>query len=193
MKIKIVPHQIEWKEKFEKEKRILKELIPIPGLKIEHIGSTSVEGMAAKPVVDIMLGVKNNSELEQLKNALYGQPNYVYYSKWEPVMPFRKFFVKLENVPQNISDSIPIDIKIEEDQPETILQYRGCHIHSVVHSHPFWEKHIAFRNHLRNDPETFKKYQDLKFGLSQKEWERSEDFSKAKTAFILSVLKNLGF
>lgn len=69
---------------------------------IQHIGSTSVEGLSAKPVIDIMIGVNSEKDLDKIPPLLAGR-QYVYYEKYNEDMPYRRFFVKLKAKPSEWS------------------------------------------------------------------------------------------
>ena len=59
MKIEVVPYNPEWKQKYSSEAELIKKACGDKILIIEHAGSTSVEGLAAKPIVDIYIGTKS--------------------------------------------------------------------------------------------------------------------------------------
>ena len=61
--VKVVPYDATWKDEFEKEKVILKNLLKDFDVRIEHVGSTSIPGLSAKPIIDIALGVKEEKTL----------------------------------------------------------------------------------------------------------------------------------
>lgn len=65
MKIKFEKYNPDWSNDFEKIKSELSELIGFINPNIEHIGSTSVKGLSAKPIIDILIGVNNESDLEK--------------------------------------------------------------------------------------------------------------------------------
>ena len=74
-KVRLEEYDNSWKAEFEKEKHVLEKLIGKYFLKIEHVGSTSIPGMKAKPIIDIAVVVKklksDNEYIEILKNAGY--------------------------------------------------------------------------------------------------------------------------
>ncbi len=193
MKIDVVSYNSEWKIKFEEEKKRLQKFIPLNNLIIEHIGSTSIKGLSAKPIIDILIGVENDEDLIILQNSLEGRDDYVYYQKWEPVMPFRKFFVKVENVPTELNTEIPKVILVGEEQAEIVLKYRVYHIHAVCVQHEFWKTQLVFRDYLRENKNVLKEYEELKLELSKKDWKRSEDYSAAKSDFIQNILSRLDY
>ncbi len=57
MKVSVVEYRPEWREMFEEEKQLLQAVLGEVSAKIEHIGSTAVNGLAAKPVINIMVGL----------------------------------------------------------------------------------------------------------------------------------------
>jgi GrpB-like predicted nucleotidyltransferase (UPF0157 family) len=78
MKIELEKHSPLWKEQFENIKTELIEKIGFLHPHIEHIGSTSVKGLSAKPIIDILIGLESRDLLEEVINPLL-EINYVYY------------------------------------------------------------------------------------------------------------------
>ena len=162
MRIVIEKYNPEWKTKFEKESKLLTGVISESGIQIEHIGSTSVIGLGAKPIIDIMIGLKDfktaDNHIEAIVNLGY---NYV--KKYESIMPFRRFFTK------------------------GTVGNRTHHLHMVEINSEFWVRLLRFRNHLRENKEHRDKYLELKINLAKREWEDSNDFAEAKTEFIRRI------
>ncbi|EHQ43815.1 GrpB family protein [Myroides odoratus] len=177
------PYNPKWKEQFEKIKSELalrlKELQP----RIEHIGSTSVEGLAAKPIIDIMVGVRNEEELEVVPALLAGQ-NYVYYPKYNVDMPYRRYFVLLHDAPSALA--LPEVIDVQDEIPEKMHDHnlRLAHIHVIPTTSENWTRHLAFRDYLRTHPSVKAAYQALKEQLVQQQWETGNDYNDGKDAFI---------
>ncbi|MGV2482374.1 UNVERIFIED_CONTAM: GrpB family protein, partial [Salmonella enterica subsp. enterica serovar Weltevreden] len=71
----------------------LEGLIGFLNPQIEHIGSTSVEGLSAKPIIDILIGLPDENDLNKTVEPLTGQ-GFIYYEKYNQDMPYRRFFVK---------------------------------------------------------------------------------------------------
>ena len=63
--------------------------------KIAHIGSTAVPGLAAKPTIDILLGLAAETDLDATI-AIFQKLGYIYVSKYNDTMPFRRFFIKIK-------------------------------------------------------------------------------------------------
>lgn len=161
MKIRIVDHNNNWGNYFLYMKERIKKTLN--DIKIYHIGSTSVPGLMAKPIIDIMIGVKEDNFLDDTIEP-FKKIGFQYISRYEKDIPNRRFFIFKDNS----------------------IQY---HIH-VVHEGTHWHKrHIAFRDELKNNKEVMIKYQNLKIKLSKKEWKDSNEYADAKTDFIRSVEK----
>lgn len=189
MKVTFEKYNPFWNSQFESIKKELEESIGFLQPKIEHIGSTSVEGLSAKPIIDIMIGVKNESELDEIPSLLQGK-GYVYYEKYNEDMPYRRFFIKLKDKPQNLG--FPEIIYTEDEIPEALHNHnlRIAHIHTIPTSSEHWLRHIAFRDYLRAHPEVKKEYQQLKEKLSTMEWLDGNDYNDGKDPFIKREEKN---
>ena len=167
MKIKIVPYNDKWSFLFEKIKNELKRSIGQNDITIEHIGSTSVKNLASKPIIDILIGI-NSKELDDYIDPIKNL-GYTYIKEYEIETPNRRFFF------------------IEKSKK------RIAHIHLVKHDSQWFKRHLAFRNELRANEITRKKYQKLKYSLSEKEWKDGNEYANAKTTFIRSIEKTLKF
>src|SRR5689334_19551539 len=93
MKVSIVEYRPEWRGMFEDEKRRLEAVLDEPAAKIEHCGSTSVVGLAAKPIIDILIGLPDFAVADTFVPKIEAL-GYEYIGKYEDVMPFRRFFAK---------------------------------------------------------------------------------------------------
>ena len=148
---------------YEHEKAEILEVIGNIIVAIEHIGSTAVPGLAAKPIIDIMVAVR---KLEDAKSCI--QPlqtiTYEYLPELEAEMPDRRFFRKGP---------------------------RGAgthHLHMVEIGSDFWERHLLFRDYLRVHPEAAQQYSQLKKELAPKFGSDRDAYTDAKTNFIESVV-----
>lgn len=189
MKVTFEKYNPIWKEQFESIKKDLEKNIGFLQPEIEHIGSTSVEGLSAKPIIDIMIGVKNETELDQIPFLLQGK-DYVYYEKYNEEMPYRRFFIKLKDKPQTLG--FPEIIHLGDQIPEELHnhQLRIAHIHTIPTSSEHWLRHIAFRDYLRSHPDIKEEYQQLKEKLSQMEWIDGNDYNEGKDPFIKKEEQN---
>ncbi len=164
MKIEIVHYSNEWPVMYEEIKNQFFNSFGSKIAKIEHIGSTSVPGLGAKPIIDVLLGVNKLKDAEEIIPNME-QLGYEYVFKYEDIMPERRYFVKSEN-----GRSIH-------------------HIHSVEITSEFWERHILFRDFLREHDNVRDKYYKLKKKLSGIDWENPMDYTDSKTDFIKKIEK----
>jgi GrpB-like predicted nucleotidyltransferase (UPF0157 family) len=159
--VRIVPYDPAWPAEFETE-RVRLEAVLAPWLTgaIHHVGSTSVPGLGAKPVIDILAEVaslvESRAAIEPLRELSYW---------WFPYQEERmNWFCK--------------------PSPER----RTHHLHLVVPGSGAWREELAFRDALRAEPETAHAYEALKRRLADEHTHDREAYTVAKTAFVESVL-----
>lgn len=183
MKLPFESYNPAWKTRFEGLKEEIGQKLTEMSPRIEHIGSTSVEGLSAKPIVDIMVGLRQDSDLD-LVPALLRNGKYVYYEKYNEPMPYRRFFVRLTT---NIKKLGLMEvIGTEDDIPEQMHDHRLriAHIHVIPEDSEHWLRHIAFRDYLRAHPTVVQEYQTLKERLIQQEWKDGNDYNAGKDVFL---------
>lgn len=159
----IEPYTSEWPERFARERAHLASILPVDAV-VEHIGSTAVEALAAKPIVDILIGVDTLATANECI-ALLQSNGFEYISKYEVVFPERRFFHK------DASDGV-----------------RLFNVHMVVIGSTFWRNHLYFRDRLRADADLSKRYEQLKVDLAERYRSDRESYTDAKTDFIMSVV-----
>lgn len=159
-------------------------------VQIDHIGSTSVEGLSAKPIIDIQLGVEKESYLDEIIASLLQLPNVVYYEKYNENMPLRRFFVMFNRSTKEMGVS-PI-VRLNQGISEILHNHnlRIAHIHTFVKNSPDWIRHIAFRNYLRTHPKVKNAYQTLKQKLIESSWKDGNEYNEAKDDFLKENEKN---
>lgn len=162
MKIILKPYDESWPGNFRAERNRLMQVIDQPGLQIEHIGSTAVPGLAAKPVIDILIGIHDFKESDSLI-PLISSLGYDYISEYEAEFPDRRFFLKDEN------------------------GIRTHHIHLVQTGSVFWKRHLGFRDHLRQNLDDRIAYESLKYQLARREWQHRNKYAEAKSDFIRKI------
>lgn len=165
--IEILPYSALWPQWFAIERCLLTSVFSSPEVQIEHIGSTAVPGLGAKPIVDILLGAPSLAAIEAKIPALVAR-DYQYMPEHEAVLPQRRFLAK----PQ--------------------LRPRRFHLHAVVLGSPFWSEHLAFREALRSDSEVARAYEKLKRELALRFGFDRAGYTEAKSVFIRSVLAGTG-
>ena len=164
--IAIMPYDPQWPGRFESEARRLRSSLP-PSLvnRIEHFGSTAVPGLAAKPVVDMLVEVSSLEMTRQLAAPLLEAEGYDYF--WRPEPPdgpaMYAWFIKRDAV-----------------------GHRTHHVHMVEAASRMWDA-LFFRDYLRQFPEEAARYAALKTSLSQQFRNDREGYTRGKTDFVIAV------
>ncbi len=159
----IAPYDPAWPERFERERAGLLALFEPGTARVEHVGSTAVPGLGAKPIIDMLLGVERIEAVEARIPRLEAR-GYAYLAEHEAALPERRFFARPRVPP------------------------RAFHLHAVELSTPFWERHLRFRDALRARPELAHEYEALKTDLARRLGADRDRYTEAKTAFIEAAL-----
>lgn len=163
-KIIIKEYDSKWPAIFEAEKSALMEAIGHYVADIQHIGSTAVEGLAAKPVIDILIGLRRLLDAQDCILPIEGM-EYEYVPEFEDEFPERRYFRKTAN------------------------GKRTHQIHMVEIGSDFWKRHLAFRDKLRSNKTRADEYAALKKDLAEKFRSDRKGYTDAKSPFIESILK----
>jgi len=193
LNINLVAASPYWHLTFEKEKaRILHQcrIKQFPVI-IEHIGSTAVPDLAAKPTIDILIGVPVGVLLDESIPILQ-KCKYIYVSKYNEELPDRRFFIKIKPYLQ-LDKKRRKEISKADDMPLRSIFDRLFHVHLVHDNSQFFKKHLAFRDHLRKNKEDRLAYQALKVHLANQNWSSEADYARAKAPFIQTIMNKLGF
>ena len=150
-----------WQTLFDEEFLHLSEVLD--DVVIEHIGSTSVKGLAAKPIIDIMIGVSSLENAHQYIATICSL-GYLYIPEYEIEMPERRYFKKI-----------------------TIDDKHTHHIHLVEKDSAFWERHLYFRDRLRSDEMLRDNYAAVKYKLAEEFRDDRDGYTNAKTTFIMGI------
>ncbi len=158
--VTLKPHDAGWAELFEAERLQLK---PVLGneVDVQHIGSTAVSGLQAKPVLDIGVAVEDFDAafafVEPLKTLGYT-------FRGEQGILRRHYFVKGRD------------------------KNRTHHLHMLERTNPEWRRLLFFRDYLRAHPEALEQYQKLKTYLAKRFPNDREAYTRGKNAFIQDIL-----
>ncbi len=167
-KVHIVEYNPNWPKIFENEKGKIKSKISKYIASIEHIGSTAVKGLVAKPIIDILIGL-NTLDDAQFCIPKLEELNYEYVPEFEDVLPERRYFRK----------------------PPLGQGPRDYHIHMVEIKSYFWKRQLIFRDYLRKFPNVANEYGKLKLRLAAELQDDREAYSDGKTDFIMGILKKV--
>lgn len=189
MKITLETYDPGWKQSFEEIKKKLEEAIGFLEPAIAHIGSTSVEGLSAKPIIDVLVGLRSWDDLQQVIRPLTDR-GFVYYEVYNKTMPYRRFFVRHKVDPQELR--VPRVISGVEEIPSDTFEHaqRLAHVHILPVDSHHWTRHVAFRDYLEAHPGVREQYQQLKEKLSEMEWPDGNDYNAAKNDFVKRVERN---
>lgn len=162
--IELVAYDPSWPWKFESERALLEKLLsPWLAGRIEHIGSTAVPLLPAKPIIDIVAPVHSLEASRPAIAAVTGA-GYAYWPYKAEVM---HWFCK--------------------PSPEL----RTHHLHLVPVGSPLWHERLAFRDALRGDPSLVSEYADLKQRLAEQHRHDREAYTEAKGPFVRRVLSRM--
>jgi len=177
------PYNPMWKANFDSIQNELLALLKPIRSKVDHIGSTAVEGLSAKPIIDILIGLEEENDLDRIPFLLQGKC-YVYYEKYNEDMPYRRFFVALIDQPEALG--LPEHIAPNDEIPVRLHDHslRIAHIHSIPLQSEHWLRHIAFRDYLRVHEEVRDQYQAIKEKLVLQQWKDGNDYNDAKDEFL---------
>lgn len=153
----------QWPVKFEEEKRFLFILVGEWNHGgVVHVGSTAVPGLVAKPVIDIMFGVRS---LEDSRPAIDVLSNNG-YEYWPYKADVMHWFCKPSHA------------------------FRTYHLHLVPYESPLWTERLQFRDLLRSDSNLASEYGDLKRELAERYKNDREAYTQRKWPFISQVLQS---
>lgn len=184
MRIIIEEYNPIWKDIFIKEKMFIENLFYDLKPSIEHIGSTAVPGLAAKPIVDILIGLISIEDLDKSVKRLLNY-EYIYYKIYEKTFPGRRFLIKLKD--KELFNNFKNIVSDEKDDSIIEIKDRLYHLHIVKKDSEFWEMHIKFRDYLMKNKRSRDYYGKLKMNLSKKEWKDGNEYADAKSDFIKSI------
>lgn len=170
----ITAYQPAWKTAFEKIAVVLKAALHDIPVDIQHVGSTAIPGLAAKPILDIDIIIHKKELLMDIEEKLIALG---YTSRGTQGIDGRYAF-------RQSTSATP------HDKNRTI--WMPHHLYVCYTDSLALKNHLLFRNALLNDPILLKKYSILKHSLVKNTNISRIAYSKMKTDFILSVLANAG-
>jgi len=164
-KVKLSPHNPKWTGFFEKEKKILQKSLGKTIIDIQHVGSTAIPGIPAKPIIDIAVAVPGlgRKEPEKYIESL----KKVGYEYRGEDRPREHLFVKGGE------------------------EKRICYLHMVKFNSKAWKNYLLFRDYLRAHKKVAAEYGKLKLELAKKFSDNRKSYTAGKDKFIQKVLKKL--
>lgn len=159
--VRLAPYDPAWPELFLAEAERLRKLFAAAGLDVtlEHMGSTAIPGLAAKPIIDILGGYLEGMPVTEYIDVL---TTAGYIHRGEQGIPGREFF--------------------------RLGTPRSYHLHLTAIGSQFWRDHLTFRNRLRADDSLRDTYAALKYELAARFPRDREAYIEAKGPFVKDVL-----
>ena len=151
-----------WPGLYEIERQRLIALLPQVFKDIQHIGSTSIRGLAAKPIIDILAGVESMEIAESMGSVLCTS-GYTTSAEFNQSLVDRKWYMRWAN------------------------GHRTHHLHVVVHEGPAWLERLRFRDALRANPFLKAEYEKLKVQMATQHSQDREAYTEAKSHFVQAV------
>lgn len=156
----LVPWTSEWEKEFISEKERIQNKIGVYAVEIHHIGSTAVEHLSSKPIIDIAIELDQFTDGEKCISAL---ESIGYTSHGTNILPDRYYFTKGEP--------------------------RTHQIHMYQHGNNYLLEQLNFRDYLRENPKAKDDYEKLKIKLSELNNKNKHKYAEDKTTFIKNILK----
>jgi GrpB-like predicted nucleotidyltransferase (UPF0157 family) len=159
--VELVPHRDEWEGLYRSEAERILSACSGRVTVVEHIGSTAIPGLSAKPILDLMPGI---ARLEDGPPTIPSMETLGYTCRGEHGIPGRLYFEMVRG------------------------GRRVAHAHMFVVGTVDWERHILFRDYLRAHPETARAYGELKMTLAARHRNDRAAYTDAKSDFIDSIV-----
>ena len=157
--IQIVEYNKQWSVKFEQHAKLIKDILGDIAIGVEHIGSTSVPRLAAKPIIDILLIVKKSGDeskyLKEMQTAGYQ------LRVREPDFHEHRMFRTAQ---------------------------KDVHIHVLSEGSSEIDRYLVFRNRLRLNETDRKEYEATKRKLASGEWKDMNEYANAKTQIVERII-----
>lgn len=162
-KVEVVPHDPKWRDTFEVESKSVADALGENVVAVHHIGSTAIPSIYAKPIIDLLVEVKDIIKVDGQSSAM---ESLGYEVMGEFGIPGRRFFRK--------------------DNQEGV---RTHHIHTFEIGSAQVERHLAFRDYMFAHPEDAQKYSELKRELARKYPQNIDRYMDGKDGFIKEIDK----
>lgn len=154
----LTEHNPYWEKWYKDEVEILKKILP-PKILYHHIGSTAIQGIMAKPIIDILIMVNKKNELEQVTNLLEKQ-GYIVMAKNNNRISLNKGYTEYGYAEKVFH----LHIRLKDDEDE-----------------------IYFRDYLKTHSKIAKDYEQLKLELYKKFKYNRDAYTEGKTDFVKKI------
>lgn len=158
--VELAEHQEEWREAARESINVLSSVLGEKAVQIEHVGSTAIRGIHAKPIIDIAVGMHSLDEAMDCREEL-AKHGITFHGEDKPG---QLLFV--------INNG----------------ELRTHHIHFVKWNGDAWNNYVIFRDHLRSHPERAKAYDNLKLNLASMYSDNRKAYTASKDSFIKDTI-----
>ncbi len=158
--VEVLAHDPQWVARFRQEANLVRSILGEQIVAVHHIGSTSVPDLQAKPIIDVLLEVRDIEELDRHNQSMREQG---YEPRGEFGLPRRRYF------------------------PRTVDGRRVSHVHSWQSGDTEIQRHLDFRDYLYSYPQTREAYGRLKVDLAEKFSDNREQYVEGKHAFCQEI------
>jgi len=167
-KVVVVEYDPQWPSSFAAEAERIRTALGPDVRRLEHVGSTSVPGLPAKPIIDIALEVPDSSAEDAYVPALEAAGYHLQIR--EPEWHQHRCFYK----------------RLDRGDDRNV----NLHVHTVGCVEP--TKNLVFRDWLRDHPDDLARYHDTKRELATKDWKFVQHYADAKTPVISDIMSRAG-
>ena len=168
--VEIVPYDQQWSEAFQAIKLVITKALPELIIEIEHVGSTSIHGLGAKPILDIDIVIASDDFLPEVIKGLE-KIGYFHQEEWS--FEGREAFGRKD---------------IFTPWNETDTHWMQHHLYVCNQDSIELANHLVFRDYLRNNPEALTEYESVKTNLTRTVSDR-KSYTLGKTEFINRILE----
>jgi len=162
--VRVLPYDFRWSEWFREIRNQVWAQVSDLVLDVVHVGSTSIEGMSAKPIIDIDIVVPDMADVDEIISRL-GRIGYNHQGD--------------------------LGIKGREAFGLDYIHKYPHHLYLVTIDSTAYRNHVLLKKHLTENLEAFRRYNDLKLGLAESS-ESREAYWRSKTSLILEFLEAEG-
>ena len=160
MPIELLPHDPEWSAVYEEAKAILSPVLGEYALDIQHVGSTAIPGISAKPVVDIAVAIEHYPLPDEVLDAVKAL-GYTYWGEYG--IPHRHLFFRRD---------LPVG--------------HNVHINELANGE--FQKHVLFRDYMRAHPDDAREYENLKRELAAR-YDEVGTYAENKSEYVQGILR----
>lgn len=161
--IKLSPYDPAWPKKFDEQANAIADALGATALRIEHIGSTAVPGLAAKPIIDVLVVVPDSAD----------------ESKYLPQLEGAGYVLRVREPGWNEHRMLRTPGK-------------DVHVHIYSAGCAEIERMLIFRDRLRSDPESRNRYEQTKRALAARNWPDMDTYASAKSEVVERILGSIG-